>query len=920
MRPIKLTMAGFGPYAGVQELDFEKLGHSGLYLITGDTGAGKTTIFDAITYALYGTASGNHRDAGMLRSKYAAPQQETVVELMFAYNGKTYAVSRKPEQERAKMRGEGTRKIAAEAQLTLPDGRVISRVKEVDQAIAEIIGLNREQFAQVAMISQGDFRKLLQADTRERQKIFRDIFATGRFVVLQDQLKSRAAEVQGELRQAALSIRQYTDGIVCAEDSAHVLHAQKAKNGELTTAAAMELLEAIIEEDESAQQALGVRLADTEKKMEGVTAALDRAETIRQAKAALKEKLREEQETALEQESAMAALEAAKETAPVQDKLAKQMAEIEVLLPAYDEMDGKADEKARREKEQQAVIASLEAAQRKSGLLADETAQLREERQKLESIGEEKERISAQKKALEEQRDKLRVLYGDIGRLKQQQTQLQHKRQAYIAAEAESARLRQVYDAKNKAFLDEQAGVMAAALERGAPCPVCGSTEHPHPATLSEHAPTEADVKLAKTAYEAAQEKTESASRAASIHKGIVDTAQENLRREIAAALGDVSLQDAQEIIRERGTELSSKIGELDRQLGAIIEKESRRAELDRLIPQKEQALERVNKEIADINARSVALSASVLEFGRQIADIRAKLRYESKAEAEREIRALAAKLNALKAQMNAAQERNHALKEQLAGIRAAVGQLHKQLDGQEQAQDEGLEAVHAELAAQKNAMMSRQKELHARLTVNGAAKKNIAGKVKEMTVLEEKYAWMKALSETANGNIAGKEKIMLETYIQTTFFDRILERANLRLRKMSGGQYDLIRRRTAGNRMSQSGLELDIVDHINTTQRSVNTLSGGEAFLASLSLALGLSDEVQMSTGIHLDTLFVDEGFGSLDGEALGKAYHALASLSKGSRLVGIISHVSELKERIDRQIVVTKNRAGGSKAEIVV
>ncbi len=920
MRPIKLTMAGFGPYAGVQELDFEKLGHSGLYLITGDTGAGKTTIFDAITYALYGTASGNHRDAGMLRSKYAAPQQETVVELMFAYNGKTYAVSRKPEQERAKMRGEGTRKIAAEAQLTLPDGRVISRVKEVDQAIAEIIGLNREQFAQVAMISQGDFRKLLQADTRERQKIFRDIFATGRFVVLQDQLKSRAAEVQGELRQAALSIRQYTDGIVCAEDSAHVLHAQKAKNGELTTAAAMELLEAIIEEDESAQQALGVRLADTEKKMEGVTAALDRAETIRQAKAALKEKLREEQETALEQESAMAALEAAKETAPVQDKLAKQMAEIEVLLPAYDEMDGKADEKARREKEQQAVIASLEAAQRKSGLLADETAQLREERQKLESIGEEKERISAQKKALEEQRDKLRVLYGDIGRLKQQQALLAAKRQEYIAAEAESARLRQVYDAKNKAFLDEQAGVMAAALERGAPCPVCGSTEHPHPATLSEHAPTEADVKLAKTAYEAAQEKTESASRAASIHKGIVDTAQENLRREIAAALGDVSLQDAQEIIRERGTELSSKIGELDRQLGTIIEKESRRAELDRLIPQKEQALERVNKEIADINARSVALSASVLELGRQIADIRAKLRYESKAEAEREIRALAAKLNALKAQMNAAQERNHALKEQLAGIRASIGQLHKQLDGQEQAQDEGLEAVRAELAAQKNAMMSRQKELHARLTVNGAAKKNIAGKVKEMTVLEEKYAWMKALSETANGNIAGKEKIMLETYIQTTFFDRILERANLRLRKMSGGQYDLIRRRTAGNRMSQSGLELDIVDHINTTQRSVNTLSGGEAFLASLSLALGLSDEVQMSTGIHLDTLFVDEGFGSLDGEALGKAYHALASLSKGSRLVGIISHVSELKERIDRQIVVTKNRAGGSKAEIVV
>ena len=188
------------------------------------------------------------------------------------------------------------------------------------------------------------------------------------------------------------------------------------------------------------------------------------------------------------------------------------------------------------------------------------------------------------------------------------------------------------------------------------------------------------------------------------------------------------------------------------------------------------------------------------------------------------------------------------------------------------------------------------------------------------MDELEQQYAWMKALSETANGNLSGKEKIMLETYIQTTFFDRILQRANLRLRKMSGGQYDLKRRRTASNMRGQSGLELDIIDHLNATERSVNTLSGGEAFLASLALALGLSDEVQMSTGIRLDTLFVDEGFGSLDSEALSKAYHTLAGLTEGNRLVGIISHVAELKERIDRQIVVRKNKAGGSTAQLVI
>ena len=246
--------------------------------------------------------------------------------------------------------------------------------------------------------------------------------------------------------------------------------------------------------------------------------------------------------------------------------------------------------------------------------------------------------------------------------------------------------------------------------------------------------------------------------------------------------------------------------------------------------------------------------------------------------------------------------------------------QLRGQLAAEPEADAEVLEARKADLIARKNDITKAQKDLHARITANASAQGNIAAKAREMEALETRYAWMKALSDTANGTVTGKDKIMLETYIQTTYFDRILERANIRLRKMSGGQYDLKRRGKATNQRSQSGLELDIVDHINTTERSVNTLSGGEAFLASLALALGLSDEVQMSTGIRLDTLFVDEGFGSLDSEALSKAYLTLAGLTEGNRLVGIISHVAELKEKIDRQIVVTKELSGGSRAAIVV
>ena len=246
--------------------------------------------------------------------------------------------------------------------------------------------------------------------------------------------------------------------------------------------------------------------------------------------------------------------------------------------------------------------------------------------------------------------------------------------------------------------------------------------------------------------------------------------------------------------------------------------------------------------------------------------------------------------------------------------------QLRNQLAEEPEADAGALEVNKAELIGQKSEIDRELQDLHARITANTSAQKHIVAKAKELEELDARYGWMKALSDTANGTVIGKDKVMLETYIQATYFDRILERANIRLRKMSGGQYDLKRRGKASSQRSQSGLELDIVDHINTTERSVNTLSGGEAFLASLALALGLSDEVQMSTGIRLDTLFVDEGFGSLDSEALSKAYLTLAGLTEGSRLVGIISHVAELKEKIDRQIVVTKEFSGGSRAAIVV
>ena len=920
MRPLKLTIAGFGPYAGVQELDFETLGTGGLYLITGDTGAGKTTIFDAITFALFGEASGDNREAGMLRSKYAKATDPTYVELTFAYDGKEYTVRRNPEYERAKARGTGTTRQAADAQLIYPDGAVITKLKDVDKAIRDIIGLTREQFSQVSMISQGDFRRLLQADTKDRQKIFRDIFGTGLFVTLQNQLKDKSSEIRDQRDQAARSIQQYVSGMVCDEESPLLADVKRARGGEIPIGDVMELLAQLLEEDRGAEAELDRRLADAEQELEMLSARLVQAQAYAALKKSLAEQEQAEQEKTAELDTARAARETAQATIPEQEALGRQIAQIELLIPAYDELESRKKELSRVERSLAEAKSAADAAERNQAALTAEINELREAYRSLASVEAEKEKLTAKGQLLADQKRKFQDLIENFGNLDAQKQELARKQRVYLDAAAVSSRLLQEYETKNKAFLDEQAGILAGTLEVGMPCPVCGSVTHPNPAVISENAPTEADVKKAKKAYDAAQKETEKASGAASKQNGIVTTTEEALCRDAADLMPGIGFGDAKDAALAQTAALTGEMEALDQMVGEIQKKIHRKEILEQGIPQKESALSTAEAGIATAKEQIASCTASISELKRQIEESRTKLSYTDKAQAEKEKKAMQTRLDAYKKALATAEDAWNTGKENLTGIRAAIEQLRRQLEHGTEDDAAQLESCKEGLNRQKAAIAARQKAVHARITANETAAKNISLKVAQMEGLEARYAWMKALSDTANGNLTGKEKIMLETYIQTTYFDRILERANIRLRKMSGGQYDLKRRRTASNMRGQSGLELDIVDHINTTERSVNTLSGGEAFLASLALALGLSDEVQMSTGIRLDTLFVDEGFGSLDSEALGKAYNTLAGLTEGNRLVGIISHVAELKERIDRQIVVTKEKTGGSCAAILV
>ena len=920
MRPLNLTLSAFGPYAGRMELNFETLGTGGLYLITGDTGAGKTTIFDAISFALFGEASGGSREPGMLRSKYADPGTPTEVKLTFRYAGKEYTVIRNPEYMRPKGRGDGMTKQAADAQLTLPDGKIISKMRDVNTAIRDILGLDREQFAQVAMIAQGDFLKLLLADTKERQKIFRTIFHTDRYVALQEALSKEANRVKYQWDDTRQSIQQYIEGILCDDASAYAPLIRQAKEGSLPTEEVLAALDALLKEDQTSQKELDLRLQDTEKTLETVISQLTTAEAYYKTKVTLAREEAKEADAVLLLQQKQTDLEHRQETKPRQEQLTREITALDLTLPDYDRLTELENSLTAAQLRQKKAEADALAIQQKRQTLAEEITRLQEERKQLESIGAEKEKLLRQKQEQQQKQTDLQKLISDIAKYHAQTELWKTAQTLYLAASDRASALMQEFDAKNRAFLDEQAGIIAAKLEEGKPCPVCGSLHHPAPARMAESAPSEEEVKRARKAYEKAAKEAETASSAAARESAKVTALEEQLHRQMEILPSTSDIPEAESSARSAVAVLRESLAALENDLLQISRKQERRVLLDSWIPGKEAERNSLEEACSSFREQIASSAASIQSLNEQITALKEKLSFDSKTAALAHRKQLDQERTALQIALEASEKAYTTCKDTLTALQASVAQLKQQLQSQTEIDLQSTQAEKSALSDRKAGILKEQKAVHTRLTANTACRKNICSKSAELIRLEEKQKWLRALSDTANGSVRGKDRIMLETYIQTTYFDRIIARANVRLMKMTGGQYDLKRRKTADNLRSQSGLELDVIDHYNGTERSVKTLSGGESFKASLALALGLSDEVQMSTGIQLDTLFVDEGFGSLDPESLNQAYNTLSSLTEGNRLVGIISHVAELKERIDKQIIVTKEKSGGSHARICV
>ncbi len=920
MRPLTLTMSGFGPYAGKVEVDFTKFGSHGLYLITGDTGSGKTTIFDAITFALYGEASGKNREASMLRSKYASIDTPTEVELTFQYRDQTYRVKRNPEYERPKTRGEGTTVERANAEFYYPDGKVISKSREVDKAILEVLGIDCNQFTQIVMIAQGDFLKLLLASTDERKAIFRKIFRTERFQVLQEQLKARTNELERSIDRINSDLDHYIADVRCEDESPFSEEVAALQSQSLSIADSLNLIGKLIASDEEAAKNASDRWEKIKAEKTEATALKATAEGWARERTMLgsyKVRL----ETVLpERKAAEEVAKRAEEELKAAGDLSVEISKLTDKLPEYDKLDEEKAKLAAAEKSLTQVKETLMEKENDRDANGDAIKKLKEELESIGDVGAEKAEKEAAKETLKVKIKGFCDLLDRIEDLGKAREKLVKKQEDYKLAAQNAQNASAAYEAMNRLYLDAQAGILAQNLEDGKPCPVCGSTIHPAPASAAGEVPSEEELETAQKASSEAHETELEASQKAGTVKGEVESKEAALKtalKELNIEMDDDGNVDRIKALKAEAEDAAKSIEEAIKG----IEKSMKRKEtLGQKIPEAEKALKENEIAITDCKAEIARLEADIKHHNADIEALVKKLNYETKDAAETALEELKDRDKTLRDTVAAAKEDLVVKTETVNDLKSKISASEESLKEARDIDLESLKEKIAELNGQEKEAVDAQSLIAQRLAANKKAKREIENGMGVLAKLEEQFGWSKALSDTASGTVSGKDKIMLETYVQMTYFDRILSRANRRLLIMTGNQYELRRRKEASNLVSQSGLELDVLDHYNGTMRSVKTLSGGESFQASLCLALGLSDEIQSySGGIKMDAMFVDEGFGSLDGDALEQAMRALAELTDGDRLVGIISHVEALKERIDRQVVVKKQITGGSEITIV-
>ncbi len=930
MKPIKLIISAIGPYADEPlEIDFSQFSGKGLFLISGDTGAGKTTIFDAICFALYGETSGHYRDTKNLRSQYAAPGTKSYVDFYFTHQGEEYRIYRQPGYLRAKQRGEGLIEEKEKAVLYCGAETPQEGKTQVDRRIKELLSISFEQFKQIAMIAQGEFWELLNASTQERTEILRTIFMTERYQRLEQKLRERRNAGLNEKKRLENSVVQYFNEAAAgpksqlAEDLQKLQEQTAASGGAWDLAAMLDLLAALLAEDEAENVLVQADLQAANQLLDERKKALIEAQTNNR----LLTRLAEHQERQRQLAAQGPTMEGQAQLLQRQ-KAARR--EVQPVFQRWQEAQAQAAKTAAAIERQSQALAQAEAAlQRAAAVLTlEQLQQAPVQLAKSQQQQKEWERVAGELN---------RLLHQVITAYNEDVEEWRKKQQNFEAARDRYNQLDGEYKQQEQILENCRAGILAQTLAEGQPCPVCGSTNHPRPAQLPAEAVTEADLKQSKAALERARQAKDDLLNEVEKAKGVLQTQGEQLKQQVLKALAEAGQPQTEETAK--GEVLTAQMQQAAQDIDGKIKDEKRK---QRELGQKCLAYIEAARLKGGQTARPAGVKQAI-----ELAQQAAAALQGSKAELAGSLKTLRKNLNkqqveAEKLQGNFAavlQEKGFADEAQFKSLLATeeeIGQTEETLTQYHQAVQTNKEqlaqstedakgrvlvdeaALQQQVQAQARLAADLQKEsnlLQTRLTQNGRLQQNIAAQKEPLAAACQESQLCSQLYNLISGNISEKNKITFEQYIQAAGFDNIIAAANRRLLPMSDGQFELFRVQEAGNKRSKASLDLEVQDNFTGQRRPVGNLSGGESFKASLSLALGLSDTVSGDLGgVQMDVLFVDEGFGTLDRKSIENALDILLSLSGANKLVGIISHREELVENIPQQIRVRKSKNGSS------
>ena len=923
MKPLKLTMSAFGSYAGKNVIDFTGQ-QQGIFLITGDTGAGKTTIFDAITYALYNQTSGGERNGNMMRSQYARPETETYVELEFLYRGQTYRVRRNPDYKITKTLKNGKireQKVPHSVELTMPDGTVFPEKKNAtDAKIIEILGLTADQFSQIVMIAQGDFLKLLYTKSDERKMIFSKLFRTDIYWKIQENLRRKSMEMDERIQENDRAFEQEKSRIILLPESEELpldelverlrerlKDALKEQN--LRRANVEELNKKITKYEEINKLFVSLeKIRQNGKELEARQAeSKERRQQIENARKADKVLVAEQQNLRQQQEVEQSAQAIAKMT----ETLANDQEMFETLKTQQQEAEAK-------QKREAADIQKKMLALEQSFPSYEALQNARSEEQQAKKVWEDLGKISEE--SFHKKKAGIAALKEQQKRQEQVVEQMKKNWEQTSLSASESAKH---YEHMYEAFLKEQAGILAENLSAGCPCPVCGSTVHPDPAKLSDHAVTELEVEQAKKTRAAAEEKRDLAYAAFEAEK----TEKQKLAQAVEKEEADFVL--AQTIAKQQRKEAEQnyvslqKIAEQIREklvYPSLAEAKKQYAAMQKALEAAEQEIERKRQKVSELAEAMNTLKGQKLaeeenqKTAKKLA-VKTEKEYAKLLEKSGFVSEETYHLAILPERSRSKLEREEKEYEsQCLRQQSEQKLLEKQVSGKTYTDTTEL---NEQLKAEKQVLKEAEKtymELHTAYENDRSVLQNCAVYLEKGKKLESEDQVIKSLSKTANGRLSGSAKIDFETYIQRQYFKQIIHEANKRLLTMSNHQFILKLKEEANTgRKTNEGLDLSVYSLVTDSERDVKTLSGGESFLAALAMALGLSDIVERSAGaIHPDMMFIDEGFGSLDAQSRQQAIEVLGELAGDSRMVGIISHVTELKEQIDRKLVVSRTDKG--------